>query len=125
LYSVVSKKDTRVSNRNKSYFYLPFSFNKLVSKLGSVDQEKSTMAKKKKKKKKKKRKKERCRKNMKRKKKPEKEETLNSSKHFKPRRQLKTKMYSILKIFEVEGVAVEVEKIVTVVEAVERGVIEG
>jgi hypothetical protein len=40
---------------------------------------------------------------MKRKKKPEKEET---------------KRYSILKIFEVEGVAVEVEEIVTVVEVV-------
>jgi hypothetical protein len=40
---------------------------------------------------------------MKRKKKPEKE---------------KTKRYSILKIFEVEGVAVEVEEIVTAVEVV-------
>jgi hypothetical protein len=52
-----------------------------------------------------------------------KEETLNSSKHFKPRRQSKTKMYSILKFFEVEGVAVEVEEIVTVVEAmVKKGI---
>jgi cytochrome c biogenesis protein ResB len=71
-----------------------------------------------KKKKKKKKKKKRCWKNMKRKKKPEKEETLNSSKHFKPRHQSKTKMYYILKIFEVEGVAVEVEEIVTEVEVV-------
>jgi hypothetical protein len=55
---------------------------------------------------------------MKRKKKPENEETLNSSKHFKPRRQSKTKMYPILKIFEVKGVAVEVEEMVIVVEAV-------
>jgi hypothetical protein len=55
---------------------------------------------------------------MKRKKKPEKDETLNSSKHFKPMRQSKTKRYSILKIFEVEGVAVEVEEMVTVVETV-------
>jgi hypothetical protein len=50
--------------------------------------------------------------------KPEKEETLNSSKHFKPRRQSKTKKYSILKIFEVDGVAVEVEEMITVVEVV-------
>jgi hypothetical protein len=42
----------------------------------------------------------------------------HSSKHFKPMRQSKTKMYSILKIFEIEGVVVEVEKMVTVVEAV-------
>jgi 3-deoxy-D-arabino-heptulosonate 7-phosphate (DAHP) synthase len=80
----------------------------LVSELGSVDQERSTKAKEKKKKKKKKRrkkrkKKERCRKNMKRKKKSEKEET---------------KMYSILKIFEAKGVAVEAEEMITVVEAV-------
>jgi hypothetical protein len=47
----VSKKDTRVSNRNKAYFIHPFSFNKVISKPGSVDQERSTMAKKKKKKK--------------------------------------------------------------------------
>jgi hypothetical protein len=60
---------------------------------------------------------------MNRKKKPEKEETLNSSKHFKPRRQSKTKRYSILKIFEVESVAVEVEKMVTVVEVVVKKVI--
>jgi hypothetical protein len=40
------------------------------------------------------------------------------SKHFKPKRQSKTKMYSILKIFEVEGVAVEVEEMVIVVETV-------
>jgi Zinc knuckle len=33
-------------------------------------------------------------------------------------RQSKTKMYSILKIFEVEGVAVKVEEMVTVVEVV-------
>jgi hypothetical protein len=43
-----------VSNIKKAYFIHPFSFNKLVSKSGSVDQERSTMAKKKKKKKKKK-----------------------------------------------------------------------
>jgi hypothetical protein len=42
----------------------------------------------------------------------------HSSKHFKPKRQSKTKMYYILKIFEVEGVAVEVEEMVTVVEVV-------
>jgi hypothetical protein len=42
----------------------------------------------------------------------------HSSKHYKLRRQSKTKRYYILKIFEVEGVAVEVEEIVTVVEAV-------
>jgi hypothetical protein len=42
----------------------------------------------------------------------------DSSKHFKPIPQSKTKMYSILKIFEVEGVTVEVEEIVTVVETV-------
>jgi hypothetical protein len=47
-----------------------------------------------------------------------KKERRDSSKHFKPRRQSKTKMYSILKIFEVEGVAVEVKEMVTVVEAV-------
>jgi hypothetical protein len=41
-----------------------------------------------------------------------------SSKHFKPRHQSKTKRYYILKIFKVEGVAVEVEEIVTVVEVV-------
>jgi hypothetical protein len=55
---------------------------------------------------------------MKRKKKPEKDETLNSSKHFKPKGQSKTKRYSILKIFEVEGVVVEVEEMVTMVETV-------
>jgi hypothetical protein len=42
----------------------------------------------------------------------------HSSKHFKPRRQSKTKRYSILKFFEVEGVVVEVEEMVTVVEVV-------
>jgi gag-polypeptide of LTR copia-type len=42
----------------------------------------------------------------------------HSSKHFKLRRQLKTKRYSILKIFEVEGVAMEVKEMVTVVEVV-------
>jgi hypothetical protein len=47
-----------------------------------------------------------------------KRERRHSSKHFKPRRQSKTKRYSILKIFEVEGVAVEVEEMVTVVEVV-------
>jgi hypothetical protein len=52
------------------------------------------------------------------KKEPEKEETLNSSKHFKPRRQSKTERYSILKIFEVEGVAVEVKEMITVIKVV-------
>jgi hypothetical protein len=47
-----------VSNSKKTYFIHPFAFNKLVSEPGSVDQERSSMAKKKKKKKKKKRKKE-------------------------------------------------------------------
>jgi hypothetical protein len=42
----------------------------------------------------------------------------HSSKHFKPRRQSKMKRYSILKIFEVEGVSVEVEEIIIVVEIV-------
>jgi hypothetical protein len=42
----------------------------------------------------------------------------HSSKHFKPKRQSKKKRYSILKILEVEGMAVEVEKMITVVEAV-------
>jgi hypothetical protein len=42
----------------------------------------------------------------------------HSSKHFNPKRQSKTKKYFILKIFEVEGVAVEVEEMVTVVETV-------
>jgi hypothetical protein len=41
-----------------------------------------------------------------------------SSKHFKPMRQSKTKRYSILKIFEIEGVTVEVEEMVIVVETV-------
>jgi hypothetical protein len=41
-----------------------------------------------------------------------------SSKYFKPKRQSKMKMYYILKIFEVEDVTVEVEEIITVVEAV-------
>jgi hypothetical protein len=54
-----------VSNSKKAYFIHPFYFNKLVLEPGSVDQERSTMAKKKKKKKKKKKekkeeKKERC-----------------------------------------------------------------
>jgi hypothetical protein len=42
----------------------------------------------------------------------------HSSKHFKLRRQSKTKMYYILKKFEVEGVAVEVEEMITVIETV-------
>jgi hypothetical protein len=52
------KKDIRVSNRKKAYFihifsylkvlYQPFSFNKVVSKLGSVNQERPSMVKKKK-----------------------------------------------------------------------------
>jgi hypothetical protein len=47
----------------------------------------------------------------------------HSSKHFKPKRQSKTKMYSILKKFEVEGVVVEVEETVTVVETmVKKGI---
>jgi hypothetical protein len=47
----------------------------------------------------------------------------HSSKHFKPRHQSKTKMYSILKNFEVEGVTVEVEEMVTVVEVmVKKGI---
>jgi gag-polypeptide of LTR copia-type len=49
----------------------------------------------------------------------------HSSKHFKLRRQLKTKMYSILKIFEVEGMVVEVEEMITVIEAVvKKGIIK-
>jgi microsomal dipeptidase-like Zn-dependent dipeptidase len=75
------------------------------------------MAKKKKKKKKKKRKKkERCRKNMKRKKKKKGGDTRASTsiQGVNQRR----KKYFILKIFEVEGVAVEVEEMVTVVETV-------
>jgi uncharacterized protein YpuA (DUF1002 family) len=71
----------------------------------------------KKNKKKKKNKKDRCRKNMKRKKETQKRRR-HSSKHFKPRRQSKTKIYSILKIFEVEGVAVKVEEMIIVVEDV-------
>jgi hypothetical protein len=55
---------------------------------------------------------------MKRKKKENRKERRHSSKHFKPRCQSKTKRYSILKNFEIEGVAVEVEEMVTVVEAV-------
>jgi tRNA G37 N-methylase TrmD len=39
------------------------------------------------------------------------------SKHFKPRRQSKTKRYSILKIFVVEGAVVEIAIMVAVVEA--------
>jgi Reverse transcriptase (RNA-dependent DNA polymerase) len=46
-----------VSNSKKTCFIYPFSFNKLVSEPGSVDQERPTMAKKKKKNKKKKKKK--------------------------------------------------------------------
>jgi hypothetical protein len=42
----------------------------------------------------------------------------HSSKHFKPKRQSKTKMYYILKNFKVEGVTVEVEEMITVVETV-------
>jgi gag-polypeptide of LTR copia-type len=43
-----------------------------------------------------------------------KKERRHSSKHFKPRRQSKMKRYYILKIFVVEGVAVEVVVLVTV-----------
>jgi hypothetical protein len=39
-----------VSNKNKFYFIHRYFFNKVISELGSVDQERSTMAKKKKKK---------------------------------------------------------------------------
>jgi hypothetical protein len=46
-----------VSNSKKACFIHPFYFNKLVLEPGSVDQERSTMAKKKKKKKKKKKRK--------------------------------------------------------------------
>jgi gag-polypeptide of LTR copia-type len=47
----------------------------------------------------------------------------HSSKHFKPRRQSKTKRYSILKIFEVEGVVVKIEEMVMVVEVmVKKGI---
>jgi hypothetical protein len=42
----------------------------------------------------------------------------HSSKHFKLRRQSKTKRYYILKKFEAEGVAVEVEEMIIVVEVV-------
>jgi hypothetical protein len=42
----------------------------------------------------------------------------HSSKHFKLRRQSKTKRYSILKIFEVEGMTMEVEEMIKVVEVV-------
>jgi hypothetical protein len=48
-----------VSNSKKTYFFHPFSFNKVVSEPGSIDQERSTMAKKNKKKKKKKKRKKR------------------------------------------------------------------
>jgi enterochelin esterase-like enzyme len=43
-----------VTNIKKAYFIHPFSFNKVVSESGSVDQERPAMAKKKKKKKKRK-----------------------------------------------------------------------
>jgi hypothetical protein len=52
-----------VSNIKKDYFIHLFSFNKVVSELGSVDEERSAMTKKKKKKKKKRRKKEMSKKN--------------------------------------------------------------
>jgi hypothetical protein len=86
----------------------------VVSESGSVDQERPAMAKKKKKKKKKKK---RFRKNMKRKKETRKRRK-HSSKHFKLRRQSKTKRYYILKKFEAEGVAVEVEEMIIVIEVV-------
>ena len=41
----------------------------------------------------------------------------HSSKHFKPRHRSKIKRYSIIKILEVEGVAVEVVEMVAVVKA--------
>jgi hypothetical protein len=50
-----------VSNSKKTYFIHLFSFNKVVSEPGSVDQERPDMAKKKKKKKEKKEEKNRCR----------------------------------------------------------------
>jgi gag-polypeptide of LTR copia-type len=85
----------------------------VVSEPDSFNQEISIMAKKKKKKRRKKRKKKEKKEMSKKKKR-----RRRSSKHFKLRRQSKTKRYYILKIFKVEGMAVKVEEIVTVVEVV-------
>jgi hypothetical protein len=84
--------------------------NKVVSESGSVDQERTVIAKKKKKKK------EMSEKYEEKKRNPKKEETLEQALQIKA--SSKIKMYSILKNFEVEDVAVEVEEMVTVVKTV-------
>jgi sRNA-binding protein len=108
-----------VSNINKSYFIHHYLLTKWYqSQVHSIKRDLSWRRKRRKRRRKRKEKEKREMSEKYEEKKEIRKMRRHSSKHFKLRHQSKTKMYSILKIFEVEGVAVEVEEMVTVVETV-------